>query len=282
MKKHCFLTFFAERRAKSSKKAVFSHFLRTSNDVFRKSEKHCFLALFTERRSCENIKKRCFCILCELCTKFVEKREKALFSHNFWGISKKEDRKTLFFRNFAIFVQSFSINVKKHCFLTHLRNVVPKVKKKCLSDLLRTLYKVSRKTWKNTVFSHFLGNVVQKAQKTMFFTFTANFVQSVSKNVKKHCFLTLSDKRLAISSNNGFFRIFANFVQSFSKDVKKHCFPKLSDVRRAKNLKKRFFFAFFAICVQSVSKNVKKHCFLTLLGEHRAKSSKNAISFLHS
>ena len=51
---------------------------------------------------------------------------------------------------------------------------------------MRTLYKVSRKTWKNTVFLHFLQDIVQKAKKTLFFAFFANFLQSALEKREKN------------------------------------------------------------------------------------------------
>ena len=90
--------------------------------------------------------------------------------------------------------------------------------------------------------------------------------------------LTLFAGHRAKSSKNAvFFAFFANFVQSVSKNVKKHCFLTLFAGHRAKSSKNAVFFAFFANFVQCVSKNVKKHCFLTLFAGHRAKSSKNAL-----
>ena len=123
-------------------------------------EKHCFLTLFAESRS-RSSKNFVFF----LHTKFLEKREKTLFSHTFWRTSHDKLKKRYFFRFIsANFVQSVSQNVKKHCF---------------------------------QLFTHFLQNIVQKAQKRNFFAYFANFVQSVSKNVKKHSFLTLFAERRA-------------------------------------------------------------------------------------
>ena len=115
VKKHCFLTLFAERRAKSSKYAEFSHFLRTLYKVSWKTWKKTVLSYFLQ-----NIaqKKRCS------------------------------------FTFFANFVQSVSQKTgKKQCFLTLFVDRRAKSSKNVLfSHFLRTLYKVSRKTWKNTVF----------------------------------------------------------------------------------------------------------------------------------
>ena len=87
---------------------------------------------------------------------------------------------------------------------------------------------------------------MQKAQKTLFFPFLANFVQSVSKNVEKHCFVTLFVGTHAKSSKHTvfFLCIFANFVQSSSKNVKKHCFLTLFVGRHAKSSKHAFFSQF--------------------------------------
>ena len=139
-----------------------------------------------------------------LCSKCLEKREKTLFSHTFCRTSCKK--------------------LKKCCFLFHF---------------LRTLYEVSRKTW------------------------------------KKHCFLTLFAGHRAKSSKNAvFFRIFCErctkCLEKREKTLFFHTFSRTS----CKKLKKRCFFAFFANFVRSVSKNEKKHCFLTLFAGHRAKSLK--------
>ena len=170
--------------------------------------------------------------------------------------------------------------------------------------------KCLEKREKNNVFSHFLWDVVQKAQKTLFFALIRKFVQSVSKNVKKtllshtfcgtsckklikHCFHifcelctkclekrekillshTFCGKSCKKLKKKKFFAFFANFVQNVSKNVKKTLFSPLFVGRRAK-ISRTLFFAFFANFVKSVS---KKHCFLTLFEGRRAKCSKNAV-----
>ena len=107
---------------------------------------------------------------------------------------------------------------------------------------MRTLYKVSRKTWKNTVFSHFLMNVAQKAQKTLFFRI---FCELCTKCLEKR-----------------------------EKTLFSHTFWWTS----RKKLKKQLFYPHFLRTLYKVSRKTwKKHCFLTLFDERRAKSSKNAV-----
>ena len=116
-------------------------------------------------------------------------------------------QKCCLFRNFTNFVQSVSKNLKKKLFShTFCGTSCKKLKKRCFFRIYCELCtKCLEKREKNTVFSHFLQGIVQKAQKRCFFAFFANFVQSVSKNVKKHCFLTLFEGHRAKSSKNAFF-----------------------------------------------------------------------------
>ena len=99
---------------------------------------------------------------------------------------------------------------------------------------LRNLYKVSRKTWKNTVFSHFQRERCAKSSKNAVFSHFLRTLNKVSrKNVWRHCFLTLLADRRAKSSKNAIFAFLVNFSQSVSKDVKKHFFLTLFAERRA-------------------------------------------------
>ena len=186
---------------------IFAFSAKTVQSVSKDVEKHGFLTLFANVAL--KAQKRCFLHLCELCTKCLEKRENILLSHTFCGTSCKKLQKPCFLVFFAVFVQNVSKNVKKkHCFLTFfvgrrakssknavfrifcelctkclekrekhsfltlfVRRLCKKLNKPCFSHFLWNLYKVLRKTWKNTVFSHFLWDVVQKAQKTLFFRF---------------------------------------------------------------------------------------------------------------
>ena len=143
-------------------------------------KKHCFLTLFGEHNA-ESSKNAVF-----------RKREKTLFCHTFLGNCRAKNSKTPFFSHFLRTLYKVSRKAWKNTvFSQFLLNVAQKAKKPLLFRIFCvTLNKVSQQTWINTVSSHFLGNVAQKAQKT-FFAFFANFVKSVSKNVKKHCFLTL-------------------------------------------------------------------------------------------
>ena len=107
----------------------------------------------------------------------------------------------------------------------------------CASDsgLAVTLYKVSRKTGKNTVFSHFSWDVMQNAQETLFFRIFANFVQCAPKNGKRtlfsHTFCGTSCKMLKK-------RRFSHFLRTLYKVLRKtgkeHCFLTLFVGRRAK------------------------------------------------
>ena len=262
VKIHCFLTLFDEHRAKRSKNAVFPHFLRTLYKVSRKTwkntvfshllrnimqkaqktlflhflanfvqcvfknvKKHCFLTLFAEHHA-KSSKNAGFCILWEPCTMCLEKREKTLFSHTFWWTSCKIAQKTRFFPQF-----------------------------------LRILYKVSRNTWKYTVFSHFSMNMHRaNNSKTLFF---ANFMRTlykwVSKNSEKTLFsLTFLRNIMQNAQKSHFFAFCVNFVQSVSKIVKIHCFSTLFEEHRAKSSKKKLFFAFFGeLCTKCLEKREK-------------------------
>ena len=193
---------------KTWKNTVFSHFFR---NVEQKAQKTLFFAF--SANFVQSVPKN--------------KREKKniVFWHFFRNVAQKKPKKRCFFAFLANFVQSVSKNVKKHCFLTlFAKRRIKSSKYADFSHFLRTLYKVSWKTWKNTVLSYFLHNVAQK-KNAVFFTFFANFVQSVSKNGKKtlfsHTFCGPSRKKL---KKRSFFAFLANFVQSVSKNVKNTVF----------------------------------------------------------
>ena len=95
VKKHCFLTLFAKRRAKSSKIAVLRIFCELCIKCLEKREKHCFLTLFAERRA-KSSKNAVFRFFCELCTKCFEKRGKKVFSYIFRGKPRKKLKKRCF------------------------------------------------------------------------------------------------------------------------------------------------------------------------------------------
>ena len=312
-KKHCFLTPFVGRRAKSSKNAVISHFfanflqsvsknvkktlfshtfcgtsckklkkpsffrifLRTLYKVSRKTwKKHCFFILFVGRRAKSSKNPVFFRIFCELCTKCLEKREKPCFLTVFVGRRAKSSKKRSF------------------------------------SHFLRTLYKVTRKTWKNTVFSQFLRDVVLKAHKTLFFAFFANFLQSASKNVKiilsSHFFFRgASCKKLkkpcyvaflwnlykvprktwkntvfshflwdVVQKAQKFFRIFCKLCTKCLKKREKTLFSHTFCGKSCKKHKKRCFSHFLQNLYKMSRKTLKKHCFLTFFVGRLAKSSK--------
>ena len=78
-KKTVFSQFLLNVVAKSSKTAVFPHILRNfEQSVSANVNKHCFLTLFGERRA-KSSKNVVFRIFCELCSKCLEKREKQCF-----------------------------------------------------------------------------------------------------------------------------------------------------------------------------------------------------------
>ena len=131
--------------------------------------------------------------------------------------------------------------MEKHWFFTlFARHRVKKAQKRCFFALLRILYKVSRKTWKNTVFT-FCGLSRTNLKKTLFSAFYENFVQSVSKDVKKHCFLTL-------------------FCRTSRKKLKKCCFSAFLKNFVGTNCleeheKTLFSLIFFSECCEKSSKN---------------------------
>ena len=123
---------FARLVQKARKTVFFEFFTNFLQSVLKKMKKRCFLTLFAGH----------------------------------WARSSKNS----FFAFFANFLQSVLKNAKKRYFLTLFAgHRAESSKNAVVSHILRTLYKVSRKTWKNTVFSHFLQDIVQKAQKTLFF-----------------------------------------------------------------------------------------------------------------
>ena len=243
-KKHSFLTLLENVVQKGQKKLFFAFFGKLWTKCLRKRENTLFSNTFW-KTSRKKLKKNA--IFCEFCTKCLEKREKTLFSHTFRGTSRK------------------------------------KLKKRCFSHFLRILFKLSRNTWKNTVFSQFLLNVAQKAQKPLFFAFFAKLWAnlSVSDNVKKHCFLTLFGERRAKSSKNDIFSRFLRTLYKVSrKTLKKTLFSHTFWGTSRKKLKKRCFSAFFANFVQSASKNVKNTVFSHLLLNVTQKAQKT-LFFSH-
>ena len=184
--------------------------MRTLYKASRKTWKTLFFHTFSERHA-NNSKIAVFRILWELCTEGLENVKNTVLCTLFEEHRIQTAQKCCFF--------AFTKEAKKHCFLTlfaesrakrsrnafflHFMRTLYKVTRKTWKTLflilfcgtscrklknvflqfMRTLYKVSRKTWKNTVFSLFLRNVVQKAQKSCFLAFYAIFVQSVTKNV---------------------------------------------------------------------------------------------------
>ena len=203
-------------RKKREKNTIFSYFLW---DFVQKAQKTLFFRIF-----------------CELCTKCLEIRGKTLFSRNSCGISCKNFKKTLFFFAFcANFSQNVSKNVK-NTFLPFFVGHRAKSQKGCFSHFLLTLYKASRKTWKKHCFISLSVGYLAKTSKRLFFAFFANFVQSVAKNEKKNTVFShfLWDV-LQKAHKTMFFAFFANFVQSVSKNEKKQCFLTLSLGHRAKS-----------------------------------------------
>ena len=118
-------------------------------------------------------------------------------------------------------------------------------------------------------------SIVQRAQKTLFLHFLENFVQSVSKNLKKHCFLTLIAEHHAKISINTVFRIWRTLHGVF-KNVKIHCFLTLFVEHHAQSSKNAVFLIFFELCTMCLEKR-ENTLFSHTFDEHRAKSSKNAI-----
>ena len=232
--KNTFFSHFLRNVAqKKPKKRCFFAFLANYAQSVSKNEKiHCFLKLFVERRA-KTSKNAVFCIFCELCTKCLEKREKKLFSHTFCGTLRK---KNAFFANFD---------------------------------------KVSEKTWKNTVFSHFLRNVSQKKtlflwtltkcpkrrEKTLFsHTFCGTSQEKMNKTLFSHIFRGTTQKKL----KNAVFRIFCVLCTKCLKRREKTLFTHIFWGTSQKKLKICWFFSFSANFVQSVLKNVKEHCFVIL------------------
>ena len=126
---------------------------------------------------------------------------------------QKYIKKTLFIRIFRHLCTKDLEKMEKHCFLTILRNVVQKARKRYffISCELRT--KCLEKSEKNTDLSHFCRTSFKKHKICSFNAFFAIFVLSVSINVEKRCFLTLFVGRLE-AQKTLFFPFFSNFVQS--------------------------------------------------------------------
>ena len=242
-------------------------------------------------------------------TKCLEKREKTVFSLFLWDIVRKA-QKTLLFIFFANFVQNVSKNVKKHCFLSlfvrhrakssksSIIRIFCELHTKCLEKRLktlfshtfcgtsrknlnlRTLYKVSRKTWKKTLFSHtFCGTSWKKSNIRCFLAFYANFVERVTKKVKN----TLSSYLLRIvvqkAKNPLFSCISCELRRKGHGKSDEHSFFHICCETSRKKLKNRCFLAFYAKFVISVTKTWKllfSHTFCGTL----CKKLKNAF-FLH-
>ena len=75
-------TFWGTSRKKLKKRCFSAFFVNFVQSVSKNVKKHCFLTVFGERRA-KSSKNAVFRIFCELCSKCLEKREKTLFSHNF-------------------------------------------------------------------------------------------------------------------------------------------------------------------------------------------------------
>ena len=113
--------------------------------------------------------------------------------------------------------------MKKHLFLSLFVERGAKSSKNGVFRIYCELCtKCLEKPEKKTDFSHFLRNVVQKAQTRQFFYFFTNFVQSVSKNVKKTLFSQTFLWNVARKAQKTlFFGFIAKYVQSVSKNLKK-------------------------------------------------------------
>ena len=210
------------------------------------------------------------------------------------------------------------ITWKKHCLLTLFAEGSVKTSRDARSLLAfhaNIIYKLSRKTWKNTVFSHSMQNAMQKAVKTLFSCVLCEIITSATKNVRKYCFLKLFAERLAKRSENAVF--FHNigalykksrktwktlFFHTFSwkvgqkakrtkfscilcelctvchKNRKKHCL--LTVFRNVvQKVKKKYFLAFMELITNCHTKP-EKHCFLSVFPEGHAMSWMNVV-FLH-
>ena len=304
------------------------HFLRTLHIASRKTWKTLFSHTFCGT-SCKKLNRRCYLaflakfvqsvsrnlkkniVFSHFSRNLAQKAQKTLFSHNLrtlcivprktWKSTVfshillnvvQDDQRTLIFAFSAKNVQSVSKDVEKHGFLTLFAERRAKSSKTVFfAFLLRTLYKVTWRTWKNIVFTQivsknekkysyltvFVGRRAKSSKNHVFSFFFAIFVQNVSKNVKKalfsHIFCGTSCKKLKK-------RCFSHFLRTLHKVSRKTWKTQFSATfceTLCKKLKKPCFFAFFANFVQSASKNVKKHCFLTLFVGRRAKSSKNHV-----
>ena len=353
VKKTLFSHTFCGRSSKKHKKRCFSPILQALYKVSQKTWKnHCFLTFFAGRRA-KSSEEAVFRIFCELCTKCLEKREKTLFSHTFCRTSCKKFKKRCFIVIFANFVQSVSKTWKNSVFLHFLRDVVLKaqktcffcfspilqalykvsqktwkkhffltlfagrraksseeavfrifcelctkclekrektlfshtfcgtscknLKKRCFSHFMRTLYKVSRKTWKTTVFSHFLQDFVQKAQKTLLFRLFCELCTKCLENVKKLFSHTFCGTSCKKLKNRCFFAIFANFVKSVSKNVKETLFSPTFCGTSCKNLKKRCFSHFTRTLYKLSLKTWKNTVFSHFLQDFVQKAQKTLL-----
>ena len=118
---------------------------------------------------------------------------------------------------------------------------------------------------------------MRKAQKTPFFAFSVIFVQSVSKDVKKHCFLILFVEGRAKSLINAVFRIFCELCTKCLEKRKKNTIFHISCGTSCKKSQKTPFFEFFANFAQRVLKKREETLFSHNFVEGRLKSTKNAV-----
>ena len=282
VKEHCFL----ESCRKSTKNADFSPFLRTLYKVSQKTWKNTVFSHFLHNVAQKTL---IFRILCELCTKCLEKHEKTLFSHTFGGTSRKKFKKRCFSKFSANFVQSVSKNVKKHCFLTLFGERPRKNSKNAhFSNFLRTMYKLSWKTWKNThtfcktsrkknaffcklctkclkkrekntVFSHFSRNDAEKAQKTLFFNIFCElcikcFEKREKNTVFSHFFRNIEQK----AQKTMFFAFFQTFFKvsrkTWKNTVSSHFFGNVAE----KAQKTLILLIFCELCTKCLEKRERK------------------------
>ena len=181
--------------------------MRTLYKVSRKKWKTLLFVEHRRRNIVQKVQKTLFtCILCELCTKSQKKHEQNTVFSDFFGNVVQIAQKNTVFLHF-----------------------------------MRTLYELSQKSQK-TVFSHVLRNIVQKVQKTPFFAFYANFVQSVTKNVKKQCFLTrFAERRAKCSKEAVFMHSMRTFFKVSRKKVNKTLFSNTFWRTSCKQHKKTLF-----------------------------------------
>ena len=289
---------------KAIKKRCFSHFLQKLwTKCLEKREKTQFYWHFLWER-CAKSSENTVCFFAFFAN-FVQSvtwktwKKITVISHFLWERRCKKLKKRMFFAFFANYVQSLlknmkkhwnnmikqhDKNVKKHCFLPLFvwRRRVKSFKNAVISLFLRTLYKVSRETWKkNTVFSHFLRDRRAKCSKNAVYSHFLRTLHKVPRKTWKNTVFSHFLRYVAQKARKMlFFRIFGQFrmncLEKRGKTRFSHTFCGMS----RQKLKNGVFCIFIANIVQRVLKNVKEHCFHTLFAERRAKSSKNAV-FLH-